>query len=204
MMLYTSTQICIEDVVRKVGTLEVPQIYRFFRNAPDQYNLNFYLNERILCNIFDYDEGKNQVTYRNNPALEPITVANRIRAFWIIAEFGYENIREIEVLRYPSQFLFITEDNDCFDITFCADERDGVMAGTHRSLHSVTSEGRIIDETNHIALVRYKSVGDAVLKLEYVAGVKNGEREMAKVFDQYCILDDNKTPQYFGREDNHV
>lgn len=178
-MIYKTTQNCIQETVRSLGTISVEQLVRLFRSAPDADNVEYYLKELIGMSVFEYSRANNWVRYHGAPGLKEDFERRRVMAFWIVADFGYDNVREVIPLQYPAQLLFITEDNDVFDITVCVSEKEAVIAAATWSLTKI--EG-VEDEVNHIALVRDPEVGKAVLKYG---------------FDSYCILDEDKKPQYF-------
>ena len=179
-MEFLSTRNCLEQVMRTMGTLEVAQIERFFRNAPDVGNLSLYLSRYIGYKIFDYtNDAKTRVTYHSFPAIKQDDINRRITAFWILASFGYDNIREISLLKYPSQIMFISEDNECYDSTVCTCREDASFAAKARERMQVKG---IPDDVNHIAIVRNESLGREVLKYG---------------FDSFCILDEDKEPIYY-------
>lgn len=179
-MEFLSTRNCLEQIMRTMGTLEVSQVERFFRNAPDIANLNLYVSRFVGYHIFDYSETKKRLSYHSFPATKDDIVNRRITAFWIPASFGYDNVREIILLKYPSQILFISEDNEVYDVTVCTCEEDASIAERIREHYATKG---IEDDVNHIAVVRNADLGREALK--------HG-------FDSYCILDEYKHPTYYN------
>lgn len=181
-MTFRSTQNCIQDLLRIIGTASVDQLVKFFRNAPDAANVRYYIEEMRKLSILDYEPSSNWVRYRDAPGLNDDVERRRVMAFWIVAEFGYDFVREITPLRYPSQLLFITETDEVYDVTVCVSEKEAQLVATTRPLHSLPG---VEDDVNHIALVIRPDVGDKVLKYG---------------FDSYCVLDPKtKEPHYTAR-----
>ncbi len=182
-MEYTSTINCIRDVVRSMGTLSVEQLFLFFRNAGDSESVEYYIKQLLSMRIFDYDKVRNWVTYHGAygmPGIKEETIRRRQMAFWVVAYFGYENIREVTQLKYPSQILFITEDNASYDLTVCTTEMEASQAVRARTIREPAD---LPDDVNHIAIVRDKELGAKILPYG---------------FDSYCILDPtSKTPSYY-------
>lgn len=181
-MIYKSTEDCIQEVVRTMGTVSVEQLLRYFRNAPDKDNLQYYIEELIRMRVFDYIKPSNWVRYHNSPKLNETEERRRVMAFWVVADFGYDNIRELYVLRAPWQLLMITEDNNVFDIAVCVNKGDAIAMA--RAIPQAQIAG-VPDEVNHIAIVREKEMGATVLPYG---------------FDSCCILDENKSPHYYDKK----
>ncbi len=174
-----STKDCIVDTMKAMGTLRIDQLTTFFRSADDARNLDYYIKELIGSGVLDYDKGTNEVTYHDSLMLNRDPVIRRIIAFWVPAYMGYDNIREMRPLRYPSQILFSTETNEIFDLSVFVTAEEGAFCRYNWDLTGIAGEN---DNTNHIAVVRCHEVGREILQ--------DG-------FDSYCIYDENKTPQYY-------
>lgn len=174
-----STKDCIVDTMKAMGTLRIDQLIKFFRSADDARNLDYYIKELISSGILDYDKGTNEVTYHNSLLLSRDPVIRRIIAFWVPAYMGFDNIREMHPLRYPSQILFGTETNETFDLSVCVTAEEGAFCRYNWDLAGIAGEN---DNTNHIAVVSSHEVGREILQYG---------------FDSYCIYDDDKTPQYY-------
>lgn len=179
-MQYKTTECCIQEVVRTMGTVSVEQLNRFFRNAPDAANVNYYIEQLVRLGVFDYLSVQNWVRYHGTPKLDERVERRRVMSFWVVADFGYDNVRELYTLRYPWQLLMITEDNNVFDLTTYLSDTDGIVMA--RLIPQTLIEG-VPDGVNHIAIVRNKTKGNEVLQYG---------------FDSYCILDEDKTPHYYN------
>ena len=181
-MTFKTTQNCIQDILRMIGTASVDQLMKFFRNAPDASNVRYYIEEMRKLSLLDYEPSSNWVRYRDAPGLNDDVERRRVLAFWIVAEFGYDFIREIIPLRYPSQLLFITETDDVYDVTVCVSEKEAQLVANTRPIYTLPD---VEDDVNHIALVIRPEVGEKVLKYG---------------FDSYCVLDsETKEPHYTAR-----
>lgn len=178
-MEFNTTRNCLEDIMRSMGTLEVGQLERFFRNAPDKNALMHHINMYVQYHVLDFNEAKNRLTYHNFPSTKPGTIDSRITAFWIPAAFGYDNVQEIRLLKYPQQLIFITHDSETYDVTVCGSTMEASNAVRARQRMAVPS---IEDDVNHIAIVRTRELGRQILPMGY---------------DSYCILDKDKNPVYY-------
>lgn len=182
-MEYISTRKNLEDVIRAMGTLHVEQLVRYFRGAGDADKVPYYIKDLIANRILDYDDAKSRVTWHNAPALQEEAITRTCMAFWLVAYFGYQHIREIIPLKYPSQILFITHNNDSYDITVCLSTTEAKIAARTRQMFAVSGE---TDEVNHVAIVRSRDVGSAIMQLPGCP------------FDSYCIFDKEKLPTYYS------
>ena len=177
-MLYEATPDNLRLVVRTAGALAREQLLRFFSDTDDTLNVEYYIKELVAQRIFDYDQGKDIVSWHTAPQAAPSLVSSRIQAFWIIVSFRSKYIKEIVLLPYPSQFLFITHGNDVYDISFCSGTTDAMLV--KRAREATLCEG-LPDEVNHIALVSSEKVGQQL---------------GAYGFDSFCVLDQDHKPQY--------
>lgn len=181
-MDFISTRRNLETIVRTMGTVTTEQLRMFFRNCKDAQNLNQYIREFIAMRLFEYDQTKDWVKWHEAPAVTEELTRRRIMAFWVVAYFGCENIREVQLLAYPSQLIFITTDNATYDLTVCFSETEA--KATYRTLKLLQiPDGE--DDVNHIAIVRDKKVGKVVLNVP------------GSPFDSYCIYDQNHIPEYY-------
>lgn len=178
-----STRQNIQDILKKMGTLDVEQIERFFRNAPDAQNVLYYIKEMVAMRLCEYDATQDRVTWHTAPAMKPEAIARRILAFWVVAYFGFENIREVLPLHYPSQIFFITQDNKCYDLTVCTSEVEAKHAVIVRDTLKKKDDE---DEVNHIAIVLNKEAGSKLMRV-------TNDR-----FDSFCVYDAQKMPTYYS------
>lgn len=177
-MLYEATPENLRSLVRTANTLEREQVIRFFSDAVDGFNVPYYINQAIAKRVFDYDEAKDTIRWHTAPKITDSEIKNRIRAFWIIASFRSRNVREINLMPYPSQFLFITHENEVYDLTVCYSKMDANLAARNRKLYQF--EG-VEDEVNHIAIVPNEVVGKDIAPFG---------------FDSFCVYDQDHVPRY--------
>ena len=62
-MLYEATPDNLRLVVRTAGTLLRDQLLRFFSDTDDSLNVEYYIKELAAQRIFDYDDGKETVSW---------------------------------------------------------------------------------------------------------------------------------------------
>lgn len=182
-MDYLHTRQCLSEIVESVGTVYVEQLEMFFRNAEDSAKLRYFIKEYIALRIFDYDKDKHWVKWHTAPEVSDEVIRRRLMAFWVIANFGAEGIRQVISLRYPSQFYFITTSNDSYDLTVCTQTSEARTAFHTLKLFQIPGEK---DDVNHIAIVPSREVGKAVMA------------EKTAAFDSYAIYDpQTKIPAYY-------
>ena len=178
-MIYESTIDNLLMLIRSSGEIKMEQVLHFFRDAVDKQKIPYYIDQLRLSRMLDVDEASGTVGPHTNIKLKSEEVRMRIRAFWVIASFGSANIREITTLGYPSQFLFISDDNEAYDITFCNSKLEAQLAKREWQLSVPKGE---IDYVNHIALVSDERVGEL---LEPYG------------FTSYCVLEQEHRPRYY-------
>ena len=94
-----------------------------------------------------------------------------MKAFWVLVAAGSNNVQEIILTRFPTQFLFITPDGDTFDVTVVESEHDALLA---QRIRSETILRGVSDIVTHIAILH---------RPEDVSMLKNAG------FDYYCLID---------------
>ena len=178
-MIFEATPDNLRLLVRTAGCLQKEQLLRFFSDTDDTLNVEYYIRELVAQRIMDYDEGKDRVSWHTAPKIKEPAVHARIWTFWVPVSFRSKAIKDIILLPYPSQFLFITHGNDVYDVSFCSGTTDAMLM--ERNRRATLCEG-IDDEVNHIAVVNSEGIG----------------RQLgAYGFDSYCVLDRNFKPQYY-------
>ena len=180
-MRYVETPANLRELLHICGSLKVDQIYRFFSDTVDSGNLEYYIQSLIDYNLADFDEGKGILSWHkssNEPTLTEANMKDRITAFWVIASFYSGNIREIIPMNYPSQFMFITADNQVYDLSVIASKSVANIWARTQKIYQIQG---VEDEVNHIAIVNSKSLGEDLGPFG---------------FDSYCTFDKNHLPTY--------
>ena len=177
-MLYEATPNNLRLAVRTAGYLAREQLIRFFSDTDDALNVEYYIREFVAERILDYDEKVDVLSWHSGPKVGAADIANRIKAFWIITSFRSKAVKEILLLPYPSQFIFITSDNAVYDISVCSSTMEAMLVERNRKM--TLCEG-VEDEVNHIAIVNSERLG---------------EQLGAYGFDSYCTLDREHRPHY--------
>lgn len=184
-MIYEATVDNLQALMRACIVLDRTKIYRFFSAHHDQSRIDFFIDFLIKERVLDADETKkNRVWLRRQarPISRPkeAVIASRIKAFWVIASFGCDNIADIALLEYPAQFMFVTTNNEIYDLTVCDTPQVAAVAAHKRALYAL-HDAKYDDDVNHIAIVNDEKTGLAI------GGYG---------FDSFCILDANKIPRY--------
>ena len=178
-MIYESTVDNFITLIRSASVLSQEQVEHFFRDAVDAVNLPFLISQMAMNRIIDINEATRTIRLHGKPRIKDSEISKRIQAFWVIASFGSENIKEVFSMAYPSQFMFITHDNEVYDLTVCWSKMDAQLAVRDRKISIPDGE---MDCINHIAVVNSQEGGEALA---------------AYGFDSFCVLDADKTPQYY-------
>ena len=153
-MIYEATVDNLQALMRACIVLDRTQIYRFFSAHHDQSRIDFFIDFLIKERVLDADETKkNRVWLRRQarPISRPkeAVIASRIKAFWVIASFGCDNIADIALLEYPAQFMFVTTNNEIYDLTVCDTPQVAAVAAHKRALYAL-HDAKYDDDVNHI------------------------------------------------------
>ena len=177
-MIYESTVDNLITLMRVVGCLKKDQILAFFSDCTDANNVDYYIKQLIQHRILDYDEKKDLVSYHLAPKIKDAEMLKRIQAFWVVVSFRSNNVRELALMPYPTQFILVTDDNEVYDLTVCMARTDAQLAARVRKAGEIAG---VPDEVNHVAITNT---------------VADGE-ELAKYgFDSFCVINANKVPEY--------
>lgn len=120
----------------------------------------------------------NVLMFRKTPELKTDVLRRRLHALWVLASFESDEVRQVYLAKYPSQIMFITEDNQCYEVTCCYDTTTAQLAMSVRQ--SGIPKG-MNDEVNHIALISHPNFAKDLQPYG---------------FDSFCYLDKNHNPQY--------
>ncbi len=182
-MLYTELSANLYALMREVNTLHIDQIRDFFRDVKEpDFSLDYLIERLAKERVFDYDEPTGIVHFHQAGKIKDRYIANHCRAFWVLSAIGEDKIRELIMLPYPSQFMFITDDNEVHDITFAASEEEVSLA--LRKFINTTPKGTT-DLVEHILLLRSK-----------------GDYEKFKPynFDTYVVLNRQNRPEIVDKK----
>lgn len=177
-MLYELTSDNIIALVRAVGYINREQLLRFFSDATDPSVTDYYIDQLCKTRMFDYDENKNIVSWHMACPISDNEIKRRVRALWVVASFKSKNIRDITLLSYPLQFMFVTHEEDVYDLAVLSSKEEAAVA--QRKLRGLRIEG-VEDDINHIAIVDTETLGKSLGNYG---------------FDSYCVLDRSYKPKY--------
>ena len=170
-MVYKYTIDNILSLLQTVGTLTKEQIMRFFSCELADYRVEYLLNQLAIKHILVYDEEADTFSFVGAAHYRKETQAKLMKAFWVLVAAGSNNVQEIILTRFPTQFLFITPDGDTFDVTIVESEHDALLA---QRIRSETILRGVSDIVTHIAILH---------RPEDVSMLKNAG------FDYYCLID---------------
>lgn len=178
-MYYKNVPIAIQSLLKETP-LEREQLALFFSDSNDAINVPYYLKHMRLTYVIE--ETSDRVCslrgIQSANDYDAGITARMLKAFWIIAYVGSENIKWVSALRYPTQFVFLDSRDRLFDITYITGKAEAVIAKQERDKSLLQGEE---DITCHIALVPNRKTGEAI---------KNYG------FDCYCLLGEENRPEY--------
>ncbi len=173
-MLYQSTYDNLLKLVHSVGVINANQIKDFFADAPDAKKVEYYIRKLIVNReIVVSDTNDNDLMCKSAPVPVKDEIARRIRSLWVPVSMRSANIREIVTLPFPMSYLFITTDNEFYDVAAITSRADALLVDSFWKYYSVNDENEE-DPVYHIALLNKEE--DAV----YLKGLP---------FDAYCTID---------------
>lgn len=178
-MIFKSTKLNMITLLRAVGYMKTEQIMRFFSDADDAQNIPFYIKQQVDEKNFLYDKSRDILQFRRAEPIKSDVVLKRIRALWVLSAFGSSDVRQVFLIPYPGEYMFITSDDRCYDV-ICVDNNTIAQLAMYNRTKFLPKD--MPDEVNHIAVV-----GNADF----------GRRLDAYQFDSYCTLDGEHNPQYF-------
>lgn len=185
-MIYEKAYDNLQLTISTARSVKKEQLIRFFRNVCPKSQMERYLRSLITQRIVEYDAKTDIITWHGSVPVNAEELRYRRLAFWIIAAIGCENIREFVVRSGFSQFLFITNSNDVYDITVVKDKPSAMVARIDWN-RSLVCDGNP-DGTN----------GDLVTHIALISDDANVEKLGLDTygFDSYCRLDSENNPIY--------
>ena len=187
-MIYERAYDNIRLTISTARSIKKSQLVRFFQNQCSEKQIDYYLENLSNSNFIKYDPKSDIISWVGGVPVKDDILRPRRTAFWTIAAIGSENIREFCVRGFPSQFLFITTENNVYDVTVVNSKPIAMLARMewNRSLICNGNEkGEHGDLVNHIALIPKEYVKD----LDFFNLEEYG-------FDTYCVLDSDNMPMY--------
>ena len=187
-MIYLDIKDNIRQIIRTFDVVEYGQLVRFFVDEDhDEKSVRNLLDYLIRTNFFRltrYKEGQrndkdkisgNRLLYTSG------IVNNLIKLFWVPVSLKANNIQTIIVSNtYPTQITFVTADNVVYDVTYCGDVKDAVLAKSFREKSKIKG---VKDEIYHMAMIELEYLKDEITHCG---------------FDGYCMLSPNNVPIYYN------
>lgn len=184
-MIYKLTKANIYTLMRAIGYATEEQLIQFFRDAEDAYNVPYYIHNMVNQRNLAMDKRSGVVSDFRVIPMKSDAIHTRIYVFWLLAALGSEKIRDISTMEYPGEIVYVTDENEVFEITFINDLAIARLAMNKR--HAREMKELPPDDTHQVALVLDEEIGQ---KME------------AYGFDCYCLLDTEHKPHfhYFEEE----
>ena len=178
-MLYEQTIDNLTALIRELGVVKHQQLLNFFSDSVTVKELNYYLQMLMRYHMILYDKQTKIIQWHCAPKRRQEEQDRRIESFWIPVSFQSKNIKEIISLAYPFQLLFITHEDEIYDVASCNDTGTAQICKLRMAMAS--QEG-LEDEVNHILLTNNE---------------ETGKKLCGYGFDSFCVLDEKKRPCYF-------
>lgn len=180
-MQFASLKECLLHTINRVGYISSEQIMMFCRGLGDP-NVKIALRDLASHSYIQYDPKKGIYLSKIRPTLTEPAIQLLLRAAWVPANFGIKNIRDIWTTDYPSQLIFITEDDAIYDVTvYSISDAPAITLLANRLWKAKTPEGQE-DIVNHVAVVPLRKMA---------AELQNAG------FDYICTIEADGTAQYF-------
>ena len=154
-MLLTSLKECLLHTINRVGFISSDQIMMLCRGLGEP-NVKVALRDLTAHSYVQYDPKKSLYISKIHPSLSESALQLLHQAVWVPANFGIKNIRDIWTTDYPSQLIYITEDNAIYDVTvYTLSDAPSITLLANRLWKAKTPEGQE-DIVNHVAVVPIK------------------------------------------------
>lgn len=162
------------------GGLKKEQAVRFFGDDKTEDNIYWCLRQLGDQSLITYHEPSDTMIWRGGYAVNRDVLRRRLYALWVVVDVGSENVQEITLATYPSQFFFVTTGGDAYDVAYITSKTEAQMAMREWRISNVKGEE---DTVNHVALINDPSEAEEFRLKEYG-------------FDFYCVYDENHIPIY--------
>lgn len=165
----------VHELVKVFKVLETEQIYRYFKGIPKE-SINYAI-KTLKMEGFIYQTQSNTLTCINRGYADARPTETTVKAFYVMASFGYENISFFDVVKFPKELLFVA-DNKLYEVSVLTDVNETVL------------KALLLQD-------RYKNSNEAINII--VVDTPEQGREMLNHFwfDAYCILDENNEPTFY-------
>lgn len=175
-MLYEKPEDNFVYLIDRFGCLRFDQLAEFFDPVltPEELK-NIVRRYQFLHKMAVTDKGEISMIGGGKFHKEIIEAIQT--AYWIVTNFGYEQIEDIWFGGYPMVICFSTYDGDAYDISYCKDdiaaEKAARMIRDNAQLRKAVDAGNE-DPFVHICLVPFQ---------EY------GPKYKGYGFNNYCVID---------------
>lgn len=184
-MRYESVDRNLVDLVSRFSKLSLLQLYEFFRPVckPEVIYKNAIKHVRKNHMILTDDQ---YLIWKDSSKFSEYMQEAIEQAFWIVANFGCDKIKEIWVAGFPTVIGFTTTDDEGYDISYITTDiyadRARRKIEADRELRLRTTEIKE-DPYYHICVVPYEELG---------------RRYKGHLFDSYCVINKRThEPKYF-------
>lgn len=184
-MMYETLRDNLTLFISTFGIVKRRHIMNLFakNHAPKaiKYHMDALIRE---CRVLLDEDGN--VVSKHSPHLTREYMMAQFKALDVLCNFQDTDIRAFYPAQYPCSLLFITEDNDVYDVTVIDYNNYNALSNLIPIIRSSQLPKDIEDIVYHIAVVPSSDFIPMIANLP---------------FDQYCVLDDDGNPEFY--ELNH-
>ena len=105
------------ELMSRISLASFDQLTYFFRDVLDGPAAVNMVEDALRSHSLIENTEENYVQKFRGPIVRRDVAYDMVKAFWVIAKFGSSQIKSIAEGEYPTQYIFISEDNRPFDIT---------------------------------------------------------------------------------------
>lgn len=149
-MIYLYPEDNLKDLVQRLPAMVPEQLVYFFRDSVSESKAQAMVDTMIINHEIVMTSETKYYQSHLAPFRKREFLKNFVKAFWVIADFGSNNIRFITEAEYPAQYIFVSPDDTVYDITVLESEEMAALGKRVRDLQRV---GDGDDAVNHLAVI---------------------------------------------------
>jgi len=165
----------IHELVKEFKVLETEQIYRYFKGCPIE-SINYAI-KTLKMKGYIYQSQNNTLTCINRAYANIKPDEAMVKAFYILANFGYQKITLFDAIKFPKQLLFVA-DNKLYEVAVMTDDNQTILKAL-----LMQDAYKNCEEAINIIVVNTHEEGKEMIN-DYG-------------FDAYCILNEKNEPTFY-------
>lgn len=150
-------------VINQAGTIKIEHLRTFF----DSFSVGEIAAALKSLAVYKYIDFDTNIVRARKLSYSAEEEKQIHAAFSIIADYGCRAVKDLWRASTPSQFIFYTEDNALYDITFIKSESAQQTAALVNRLWSAYQVDGYPDCVNHIAVTYEDKIATALKKMGF-------------------------------------